>query len=70
MNPYIISIILTIAAVFLLWHWDVNQNLGKLGVKQTSGVFRIPPYTACKLSQYGLILIVFLFNLLVISQAR
>lgn len=56
-------IILNILFVGAIWHMDVNHNLDRLEGK-TRGIFRIKPETGFRLSEYVLVLILVLIDLL------
>lgn len=59
-------IILNAFFFILLWHLDVHHNLDRLGVKETRGFFNISSEKAYRLSQYGLVATIFLFDLLIV----
>ena len=58
--------VLNVAYMFFLWHMDVNHNLDKLGENKTRGIFKIRPEFAYRLSQYGLIAVLLLIDLLIL----
>lgn len=64
----IVSIILFLNALFIasLRHMDVNHHLIRLGKKRTQGVVKISSEKGYRTSQYGLIIVVLLLDLLIL----
>ncbi|RJQ27446.1 hypothetical protein C4577_01295 [Candidatus Parcubacteria bacterium] len=57
---------LNILFVGFIWHLDISHNLDRLNINKTRGILKISPETGYRISQYGLIIILFLIDLLVI----
>lgn len=67
----IILFFLNILFVGALWHMDVHHNLDKYGHSKTRGVFKVKPEAAYRYSQYILLLILLLVDILfVVSFMR
>jgi hypothetical protein len=64
----IVFIILFLNALFIasLRHLDINHHLIRLGKKQTQGEVKISPEKGYRTSQYGLIIVVLLLDLVVL----
>jgi len=60
----ILLFFLNISFVAALWHISINRQLEKLGQKKTGGVLKISPETGFLLSEYVLVLILFLIDIL------
>lgn len=59
----IILIVLNIFFVMALWHMDVNHVMAEDGKKRTRGFFHFGPERAYRTSQYALIALVILVDL-------
>ncbi len=59
-------ILLNTFFIISLWHLDINHNLDRVGEKKTRGVFKIPAEKGYRISQYGLILGVLLFDIFIL----
>jgi hypothetical protein len=64
MLSLILLFLLNILFVAALWHVTVNYQIQKLGQKKTGGVLKISSETAFILSEYCLVLILFLIDIL------
>lgn len=60
----ILLFLLNIIFVGALWHMDVHHNLDRLGHSETRGIFKMRPEKAYRLSQYVLLLSLFLIDIL------
>jgi len=60
-------IILNILFVAAILHMNINHNLDRLGEKKTKGIFKLTPETGYRYSQYFLIAILILLDLLVLT---
>ena len=66
MGKIFLLIILNILFIGSIWHMDVNHNLDRLGDKKTRGIFKIHPETGYRISQYALVILLILLDLLVL----
>jgi len=64
MAGVILLFILNILFVGAVWHISASHQIGKLGQKRTGGVLKLSPETAFLLSEYVLISILFLIDVL------
>ena len=62
----IISSLLTIAFMAALWHLSINSIHTGLSQTKSGGIIHISPEEGYRYSEYGLITILFAYNLLVI----
>lgn len=61
----IIPLTLTIAFMACVWHMSTARIIWELGQTQTGGMFKISPADDFRYSEYGLITILFAYNLFV-----
>lgn len=64
MVTLILLFLLNILFIAAVWHITVAHQIQKLGQKKTGGVLKISPEKAFLLSEYALILILFLIDVL------
>jgi hypothetical protein len=60
----ILLFLFNILFVIALWHITISHQIQKLGQKKTCGVLKISPEKAFLFSEYTLILIMFLIDIL------
>lgn len=63
----ILLFLLNIIFVAALWHMDVHHNLDKYNHSETSGIFKMRPEKAYRISQYILIVTLFLIDVLFVA---
>lgn len=60
----ILFFLLNIIFVAAVWHLDINHNLEKYGQKKTGGVLKITPERGFRISEYVLLVVLFLLDVL------
>lgn len=68
MEKNLLLIVINILFVVAIWHMDINHNLDRLGERKTRGIFKISPETGHRMSQYVLIVLIVLLDLLVLMK--